>query len=74
MLEVLSEDYVRTARAKGVPEFMVIIRHMLRPVLTPVVTVMGQMLIGIVNGAIIVEKIFGIPGLGPLDDRLHIRR
>ncbi len=66
VLEVLSEDYVRTARAKGVPEMMVIIRHMLRPVLTPVVTVMGQMLIGIVNGAIIVEKIFGIPGLGRL--------
>ena len=66
VLEVLSEDYVRTARAKGVPEFMVIIRHMLRPVLTPVVTVLGQMLIGIVNGAIIVEKVFGIPGLGRL--------
>ena len=66
VLEVLSEDYVRTARAKGVPEFMVIFRHMLRPVLTPVVTVLGQMLIGIVNGAIIVEKIFGIPGLGRL--------
>ena len=66
VLEVLSEDYVRTARAKGVPEFMVIVRHMLRPVLTPVVTVLGQMLIGIVNGAIIVEKIFGIPGLGRL--------
>lgn len=66
ILEVLSEDYVRTARAKGVPEFMVIFRHMLRPVLTPVVTVLGQMLIGIVNGAIIVEKIFGIPGLGRL--------
>ena len=66
VLEVLSEDYVRTARAKGVPEFMVIMRHMLRPVLTPVVTVLGQMLIGIVNGAIIVEKVFGIPGLGRL--------
>lgn len=66
VLEVLSEDYVRTARAKGVPEIMVILRHMLRPVLTPVVTVLGQMLIGIVNGAIIVEKIFGIPGLGRL--------
>ncbi len=66
VLEVLSEDYVRTARAKGVPEIMVILRHMLRPVLTPVVTVLGQMLIGIVNGAIIVEKVFGIPGLGRL--------
>lgn len=66
VLEVMAEDYVRTARAKGVPEFMVIFRHMLRPVLTPVVTVLGQMLIGIVNGAIIVEKVFGIPGLGRL--------
>lgn len=66
VLEVLSEDYIRTARAKGVPEIMVILRHMLRPVLMPVVTILGQMLIGIVNGAIIVEKTFGIPGLGRL--------
>jgi len=66
MLEVMGEEYVRTARAKGLPERLVISRHMLRPVLTPVITSAGLILISIVNGAIFVEIIFGIPGLGQL--------
>lgn len=66
MLEVMGEDFVRTARAKGMPERLVISRHMLRPVLTPVITSAGLILISIVNGAIFVEIIFGIPGLGQL--------
>jgi len=64
VIEVLSEDFVRTARAKGVPELMVALRHILRPVLTPVVTQLGLILITIVNGAIFVELVFGLPGLG----------
>ncbi len=66
VIEVLSEDYVRTARAKGVPERIVALRHILRPVLTPVVTQLGLIMITIVNGAIFVELVFGLPGLGRL--------
>ena len=66
VIEVLSEDFVRTARAKGVPEIMVALRHILRPVLTPVVTQLGLIMITIVNGAIFVELVFGLPGLGRL--------
>jgi len=66
VIEVLSEDFVRTARAKGVPELAVAIKHILRPVLTPVVTQLGLIMITIVNGAIFVELVFGLPGLGRL--------
>ncbi|MFN8495511.1 MAG: ABC transporter permease [Caldilineaceae bacterium] len=66
MLEVLSEDYIRTARAKGLPERLVITRHMLRAVLTPVITSIGLILISLVNGAVFVELIFNIPGFGNL--------
>ncbi|SON57475.1 Oligopeptide transport system permease protein OppB [Hartmannibacter diazotrophicus] len=66
VIEILSEDFVRTARAKGVPELMVALRHILRPVLTPVVTQLGLIMITIVNGAIFVELVFGLPGLGRL--------
>jgi ABC-type dipeptide/oligopeptide/nickel transport system permease component len=66
VIEVLSEDFVRTARAKGVPELIVALKHILRPVLTPVVTQLGLIMITIVNGAIFVELVFGLPGLGRL--------
>lgn len=66
VIEVLSEDFVRTARAKGVPEIVVAFKHILRPVLTPVVTQLGLIMITIVNGAIFVELVFGLPGLGRL--------
>ncbi|WOS66778.1 ABC transporter permease [Sinorhizobium fredii] len=66
VIEVLSEDFVRTARAKGVPEIVVALKHILRPVLTPVVTQLGLIMITIVNGAIFVELVFGLPGLGRL--------
>jgi peptide/nickel transport system permease protein len=66
VIEVMSEDYVRSARAKGVPEVVVALRHILRPVLTPVVTQLGLIMITIVNGAIFVELVFGLPGLGRL--------
>jgi peptide/nickel transport system permease protein len=66
VIEVMTEDFVRTARAKGVPEHVVALRHILRPVLTPVVTQLGLIMITIVNGAIFVELVFGLPGLGRL--------
>ena len=66
ILEVRNEDYIRTARAKGLSERDVAIRHMLRPVLLPVVTSVGLVAITLVNGAIFVELIFGIPGFGGL--------
>ncbi|ASY59760.1 ABC transporter permease [Sinorhizobium sp. CCBAU 05631] len=66
VIEVLSDDFVRTARAKGVPEIVVALKHILRPVLTPVVTQLGLIMITIVNGAIFVELVFGLPGLGRL--------
>jgi peptide/nickel transport system permease protein len=66
MLEVMQSDYIRTARAKGLPERLVVLRHMLRPVLIPVITSIGLTMITLVNGAIYVETIFNIPGLGHL--------
>jgi peptide/nickel transport system permease protein len=66
LLEVMSEDYVRTARAKGVTERKVIVRHGLRSAITPVVTVLGLDLGILVGGAILTETIFGIPGIGRL--------
>lgn len=64
MLEVLSQDYVRTARAKGVRERWVVYRHALRNALMPVITVIGIQTGHLLGGAVIVEQIFGLPGLG----------
>ncbi len=64
MLEVLSEDYIRTARAKGLKEFRVILLHGLRNALIPVVTVIGLMFGTIITGAILTETIFSWPGIG----------
>ncbi len=66
MLDVLSEDYVRTARAKGLPERTVIIRHALRNILIPLVTVIGLQLGALFGGAVITESIFAWPGVGRL--------
>jgi peptide/nickel transport system permease protein len=66
LLEVMSEDYVRTARAKGLKERRVIVRHGLRAAITPVVTVLGLDLGILVGGAILTESVFGIPGIGRL--------
>ncbi len=64
MLEVLGEDYIRTARAMGFPQRSVVLRHALRNALLPVVTVAGIVLGGFVTGTVIVETIFAIPGIG----------
>jgi len=65
-LEVLHEDYVRTARAKGLREKLVIVRHVLRNALLPVVTISGLALGGLLGGSVAVERAFGVPGLGQL--------
>jgi len=66
LLEVMSEDYVRTARAKGLSERRVVVRHGLRAAITPVITVLGLDLGILVGGAILTESVFGIPGIGRL--------
>jgi peptide/nickel transport system permease protein len=65
-IEVLQEDYVRTARAKGLAERVVIIRHAVRNALLPVVTVIGLQIAFILSGTIVVETVFAIPGIGRL--------
>ncbi len=64
VLEVKRQDYIRTARAKGLGERMVISRHILRNALIPVVTVLGPALVDLIAGAVITESIFSIPGIG----------
>ncbi|MFK7828296.1 MAG: ABC transporter permease [Congregibacter sp.] len=64
MLEVLSQDYIRTARAKGLPEWQVVVKHALRGGLLPVVAFLGPAFAGLLAGSFVVETIFQIPGLG----------
>jgi len=64
MLEVIQQDYIRTARAKGLSEFRVIIKHALKNAILPVVTFMGPMIAAIMTGSFIIERIFVIPGMG----------
>jgi peptide/nickel transport system permease protein len=66
LLEVLRQDYVRTARSKGLQERVVIFKHALRNSLIPVVTVMGLSLPALVGGAVLTETVFGLPGMGRL--------
>ncbi|RSK34324.1 MULTISPECIES: oligopeptide ABC transporter permease [Bhargavaea] len=64
MLEVLGQDYVTTARAKGLNESGVIWKHVIRNALIPVVTMLGPLAVSIMTGTLVIEKIFGVPGLG----------
>ncbi len=64
MLEAINMDYVRTARAKGMRERKVITRHVMRPVLIPVVSYLGPAIATVMTGSVIIENIFGLPGLG----------
>lgn len=66
MVEVLSNDYIRTARAKGLENRLILIRHALRNVLIPVVTVIGLQMATLLGGAVIIEQVFNWPGLGTL--------
>lgn len=64
MLEVLSNDYIKTARAKGLGELVITVKHTIRNAILPVVSYMGPLSAGVVTGSFVIEKIFGIPGLG----------
>lgn len=64
MLEVLGQDYIRTARAKGLSELRVLVRHALPNALIPVVTYVGPMAAGVLTGSFVIETLFAIPGLG----------
>jgi peptide/nickel transport system permease protein len=66
MLEVLGQDYVQVARAKGLAERVVILKHVLRNSLIPLVTILASILPGLISGSVIIETIFSIPGLGQL--------
>ena len=66
MIGVISEDYIRTARAKGLPERTVIYKHALRNALLPIITILGLAIPGLISGSVILETIFSIPGLGRL--------
>jgi peptide/nickel transport system permease protein len=66
MLEVMRQDYIRTARAKGLSEGVVIYKHALRNALMPVITILGLALPGVIGGSVIIEQVFGIPGMGQL--------
>src|SRR4029079_9200799 len=66
LMETMNEDYIRTARAKGLPEKRVVLKHGLRAGLTPIVTVFGLDLAALLGGAIITESIFNLPGIGQL--------
>ncbi|WP_341357957.1 ABC transporter permease [Rossellomorea sp. y25] len=64
MLEVLTQDYIRTARAKGLSPIKIVFKHALRNALLPVVTVLGTLAAGILTGTFVIEQIFAIPGMG----------
>jgi peptide/nickel transport system permease protein len=66
MLEVLRQDYIRTARAKGLSDRVVIYKHALRNALMPVITILGLALPGLIGGSAVMEQVFGIPGMGRL--------
>lgn len=64
MIEVLRSNFVRTARAQGLPERVVILRHALKPALLPVVSYLGPATAAVITGSVVIEQIFGVPGLG----------
>ncbi|WKV09745.1 ABC transporter permease [Thermoanaerobacterium sp. CMT5567-10] len=64
MLDVIGQDYIKTAKAKGLSQLQIIWKHMVRNAIMPVVTVLGPLIAGIVTGTFVIEQIFSIPGLG----------
>jgi peptide/nickel transport system permease protein len=74
MLEILREDYIRTARAKGLADRLVLLRHALKNASVPVVTVIGLGLAGLIGGLVVTETVFAIPGLGRLIVEAVLRR
>ena len=66
MIEVLNSPFIRTARAKGLSMTAIVLRHALRPAMLPIVSYLGPAFVGIITGAIVIETIFGLPGIGQL--------
>jgi oligopeptide transport system permease protein len=64
MIEVLRSNYVRTARAKGLPERITILRHAVKGALLPVVSYLGPNIANIITGSVVIEQVFGLPGIG----------
>lgn len=64
MIEVLRSDYVRTARAQGLSTWTIVLRHALKPAMVPVVSYLGPATAGLITGSVVIEQIFGLPGLG----------
>jgi oligopeptide transport system permease protein len=64
MIEVLHSNYIRTARAKGLPESLVIRRHALKPAILPVISYLGPATAALITGSVVIERIYSIPGLG----------
>lgn len=64
MLEVLGQDYIVTAKAKGITQFNVVVKHTIRNAIIPVITVIGPLVVSLLTGTLVIEQIFGIPGLG----------
>ncbi|MGC8140698.1 ABC transporter permease subunit, partial [Salmonella enterica] len=62
----LNSPFIRTARAKGLPMSRIILRHALRPAMLPIVSFLGPAFVGIITGSIVIENVFGIPGVGQL--------
>lgn len=74
MLDVLGDDYIRTARAKGAPERVVVLKHALKNALIPIITVIGVTIALLVSGAVVTETVFGLPGVGSLVVSAVLRR
>lgn len=66
MIEILHSNFIRTARAKGLPLHIIIFRHALKPALLPVLSYIGPAFVGIITGSMVIETIFGLPGIGQL--------
>ena len=74
LLEVLNQDYIRTARSKGLREHVIVYRHAMKNAMIPVVTVIGGQLGHLLGGSIVIETVFGLPGLGLLTiESIHSR-
>lgn len=66
MIETLNSNFIRTAKAKGLSMRYIVLKHALRPALLPVVSYMGPAFVGIITGSVVIETIFGLPGIGKL--------
>jgi ABC-type dipeptide/oligopeptide/nickel transport system permease component len=65
-LDAMRQKYVVTAYAKGLPHRLVVVRHVLRNALIPIITILGPMVVGLITGSLVIEKIFSVPGIGQL--------